>query len=66
MAELEESLAVLVDLGQQEATVESAQAARRSIAGYKGHLTLKRKYVKMKQSDLVSAAAAVPLNKAVM
>ena len=35
---MDETLAILVDLEQQEATAESAQAAKRSLTGYKGHV----------------------------
>ena len=63
---LDEALAVLVDLEQQEATAESAQAARRSLASYKGHVTLKRRLVKSNVDDINEASKADPVNMAVM
>ena len=66
MAALEDSITALVTESMAEATQETIRAAKRRLATLKGHLTIKRNYLKNKQDSLVSSSAAANPNHAVL
>ena len=66
MAALEESITAMVSESMAEITQETIRAAKRRLSTLKGHLTLKRKYLKNKLDSLISSSAAQTPNHAVL
>ena len=66
MAALEESITAMVSESMAETTQETIRAAKRRLSTLKGHLTIKRKYLKNKQDSLISSSAAENPNHAVL